>query len=99
VKSVVYFWFILAPTLKHEYAIIKKKPTLSKDATKTGNGGKMNILIIGGTTFFGQDIVELALAAGHSVTLFSRGNQQPEFWDRITHIAGDRNDQADFAGN
>lgn len=30
----------------------------------------MDILIIGGTTFFGRDMVELALAAGQRVTIF-----------------------------
>ena len=55
----------------------------------------MDILIIGGTTFFGRDIVELALAAGHHVTVFSRGNQKPDFWDHIKHIEGDRHIQAE----
>ena len=56
----------------------------------------MDILVVGGTTFFGRDIVELTLEDGHRVTVFSRGNQRPEFWERIEHIAGDRADQADF---
>ena len=57
----------------------------------------MKILVIGGTSFFGKDIVELALDAGHQVTVFSRGNQRPDFWDRIDHISGDRTDKIDFA--
>mgnify|MGYP002713231497 CR=1 FL=1 len=57
----------------------------------------MKILMIGGTSFFGKEIVELALAAGHEVTIFSRGNARPSFWDRVEHINGDRNDTADFA--
>ena len=48
----------------------------------------MDILIIGGTAFFGRDIVDLTLAAGHNVTVFSRGRQRSAFWDRIEHIAG-----------
>ena len=55
----------------------------------------MDILMIGGTAFFGRDIVELALEAGHRVTIFSRGNQKPVFWNHINHIAGDRHIQAD----
>lgn len=57
----------------------------------------MKILMIGGTAFFGKEIVELALAAGHEVTIFSRGNSRPDVWDRTDHIIGDRNDAADFA--
>ena len=34
----------------------------------------MKILVIGGTRFFGKDIVNLAPEAGHDVTVFSRGN-------------------------
>jgi nucleoside-diphosphate-sugar epimerase len=56
----------------------------------------MKLLVIGGTSFFGKDIVELALDAGHQVTLFSRGNQRPGFWNRVEHIAGDRTDSVDF---
>lgn len=56
----------------------------------------MKILVIGGTSFFGKEIVELALDAGHEVTIFSRGNARPDFWDRIDHITGDRNDAVDF---
>ena len=57
----------------------------------------MKILVIGGTSFFGKDIVELALDAGHQVTIFSRGNQRPDFWDQVDHLAGDRTDRTDFA--
>lgn len=57
----------------------------------------MKILIIGGTSFFGKEIVELALDAGHKVTVFSRGNARPDFWNQIDHITGDRNDAVDFA--
>ncbi len=57
----------------------------------------MNILIIGGTSFIGRDIVELALEAGYRVTIFSRGNQKPGFWSQINHIAGDRHIQEDVA--
>jgi nucleoside-diphosphate-sugar epimerase len=55
----------------------------------------MDILMIGGTGFFGQDIVELALEDGHHVSVFSRGNHKPAFWNHIKHIAADRHDRAD----
>lgn len=56
----------------------------------------MNVLVIGGTSFFGKDIVDIALNRGHRVTVFSRGNQRPDFWDKVEHILGDRSDQSDF---
>jgi nucleoside-diphosphate-sugar epimerase len=57
----------------------------------------VKILVIGGTSFFGKDIVDLALDAGHQVTIFSRGSQRPDFWDQVDHIFGDRTDKIDFA--
>ncbi len=56
----------------------------------------MNVLVIGGTTFFGKAIVEELLKAGHHVTVFSRGNQRPPFWDQVEHIQGDRKNPDDF---
>jgi len=56
----------------------------------------MRILVIGGTSFSGKVIVELLLQAGHQVTIFTRGNKRPEFWDRVEHIAGDRTDRNSF---
>ncbi len=52
----------------------------------------MKILMIGGTSFFGKEIVELALDAGHEVTIFSRGNARPDFWDRELHLEQYLND-------
>ena len=40
--------------------------------------------------------MEDLLNEGHDVTLFSRGNHQPPFFESIHHIAGDRNDPGDF---
>ena len=57
----------------------------------------MNILIIGGTRYMGRIMVERLLARGDRVTVFSRGVSQPEWWDQVSHIQGDRNDQRDFA--
>ena len=57
----------------------------------------MNILIIGGTRYMGKIMVERLLARGDRVTVFSRGVAQPEWWDQVSHIQGDRNDRRDFA--
>ncbi|MFN8482161.1 MAG: NAD-dependent epimerase/dehydratase family protein [Anaerolineae bacterium] len=56
----------------------------------------MRILVLGGTTFFGADIVRHLLAAGHAVAIFTRGAQRPDFWERVEHIQGDRQDYAGF---
>jgi nucleoside-diphosphate-sugar epimerase len=57
----------------------------------------MRLLVIGGTQFFGRALVEAALERGDAVTVLSRGERRPPFWDRIVHIAADRRDQAAFA--
>ncbi len=58
----------------------------------------MKILVIGGTKFFGKCIVRQLLEAGHNVSVFSRGNQQPDFLKEVQHIAGDRTAHAQFKG-
>lgn len=56
----------------------------------------IHVLVIGGTKFFGKAIVDDLLNDGHEVTLFSRGNNRPPFFDAINHVSGDRNDADDF---
>jgi nucleoside-diphosphate-sugar epimerase len=53
----------------------------------------VDVLVIGGTQFFGWDLVERLLGRGDRVTIFSRGQRRPPFWERVTHIAGDRRDR------
>jgi len=50
----------------------------------------MNVLVLGGTTFFGRAIVEQLLTRGDEVTVFSRGNTRPEWWGNVGHVNGDR---------
>ena len=50
----------------------------------------MDILVIGGTRYFGLAAVEQLLEAGHKVSIFSRGHVRPPFWKDIEHIKGDR---------
>ncbi len=54
----------------------------------------MNILVFGGTTFFGREVVEQLLARGDQITVFSRGTNRPDWWERVDHVIGDRADQA-----
>jgi 2'-hydroxyisoflavone reductase len=50
----------------------------------------MRILILGGTRFVGRHLTEAALAAGHRVTLFNRGETNPDLFPEAEHLRGDR---------
>ncbi|MCL5996899.1 MAG: epimerase [Chloroflexi bacterium] len=50
----------------------------------------MNILILGGTVFLGRALVEAALQRGHQLTLFNRGQSNPDLYPEIETIRGDR---------
>lgn len=49
----------------------------------------MRILALGGTRFVGRHIVEAARTAGHTVTVFNRG-QTPLPWHDVEQLTGDR---------
>ncbi|HMF56228.1 MAG TPA: NAD-dependent epimerase/dehydratase family protein [Pyrinomonadaceae bacterium] len=50
----------------------------------------MKILILGGTVFLGRHIVDAALVRGHEVTLFNRGQQNPELYPQVEKLHGNR---------
>jgi 2'-hydroxyisoflavone reductase len=50
----------------------------------------MKLLLLGGTRFLGRHLAEAALAAGHEVTLFHRGQTNPGFLPGAEEILGDR---------
>lgn len=50
----------------------------------------MRLLVLGGTVFLGRHLVEAALAAGHTVTLFNRGRRNPELFPGVEKLRGDR---------
>lgn len=56
----------------------------------------MKLLVLGGTSFVGRAIVEDALAAGHTVTLFSRGKTGTDLFPDVERRTGDR-DAGDYA--
>lgn len=56
----------------------------------------MKVLILGGTSFFGKDIARFFHEAGHSVTLFTRGNQRPADLPPHQLLIGDRDSKADL---
>lgn len=51
----------------------------------------MNLLILGGTRFLGRALVDEALLDGHEITLFNRGQSNPDLYPYIEQIHGDRN--------
>ena len=50
----------------------------------------MKILILGGTQFLGQHVVQAALDRGHSVTLFNRGQTDADRFPDASTLIGDR---------
>lgn len=52
----------------------------------------MNILVLGGTRFFGIPMVEQLLADGHEVTIGTRGRAADSFGDRVKRVVFERTD-------
>ena len=50
----------------------------------------MKLLVLGGTKFLGRHAVDAALAAGHEVTIFTRGQTNPDLFPEAEHLQGDR---------
>ncbi len=50
----------------------------------------MRLLVLGGTKFLGRAAVEEALARGHEVTLFNRGETNPKLFPEAEKLRGDR---------
>ena len=55
----------------------------------------MRILVLGGTQFLGRHVVDAALARGHDVTLFNRGQTRPELFPDVEKLRGDRDGDLD----
>jgi len=50
----------------------------------------LRLLILGGAKFLGRHTVDAALAAGHEVTIFTRGQTNPELFPEVERLLGDR---------
>ncbi len=55
----------------------------------------MKLLVLGGTKFLGRHAVDAALAAGHDVTIFTRGETNPELFPEVEHLRGNRDGDLD----
>ena len=52
--------------------------------------GRCELLILGGTVFLGRHLAALALARGHTLTLFHRGKHGADLFPEAAHVFGDR---------
>ena len=50
----------------------------------------MQLLILGGTRFLGRALVQAARQRGHGVTLFNRGQSNPDLFPDLEKLRGDR---------
>jgi 2'-hydroxyisoflavone reductase len=50
----------------------------------------VKLLVLGGTKFLGRAAVEAALSRGHEITLFNRGETNPELFPEAEKLHGDR---------
>lgn len=57
----------------------------------------MQILILGGTSFFGKRLVTRLLREGHAVSILTRGNSQDPFGNKVTRLRGDRNNYKELS--
>jgi nucleoside-diphosphate-sugar epimerase len=55
----------------------------------------MDLLVIGGTVFVGRAVVTEALARGHRVTVFHRGEHGEDAHPQVEHLHGDRRTDLD----
>jgi 2'-hydroxyisoflavone reductase len=51
----------------------------------------VKLLLIGGPKFLGYALIESALARGHELTTFNRGQTNPELFPEVEKVHGDRN--------
>jgi 2'-hydroxyisoflavone reductase len=55
----------------------------------------MKVLVLGGTKFLGRHAVEAALTQGHDVTIFTRGETNPDLFPEVERLTGDRDGNLD----
>ena len=59
----------------------------------------LRVLILGGTGFIGPHFVNALRSRGHTLTLFNRGKRNPELFNDLEELIGDRNGQVDALKN
>ncbi len=64
--------------------------TSTTPADATPSGPVKSLLVLGGTRFLGPAIVDAAVQAGLSVSLFNRGKSDPDAYPELERLVGDR---------
>jgi 2'-hydroxyisoflavone reductase len=59
----------------------------------------VKLLVLGGTKFLGRHAVDVALAQGHDVTIFTRGQTNPGLYPDVEHLIGDRDGNLSALGD
>ena len=84
------------PLLSHSLLSCDTDTNQDKEALEETTGKKLNILILGGTSFLGPHQIAYALERGHSITTFTRGKTKPtiyqDLFEQVTMLVGDRKD-------
>jgi 2'-hydroxyisoflavone reductase len=84
---------ITLPLLSQTLFSCASKPELDEN-TGAKSSKKLNILILGGTSFLGPHQIACALERGHSVSTFTRGKTTPtvhmELFNQVEQLIGDR---------
>ncbi|MHC4219099.1 MAG: SDR family oxidoreductase [Planctomycetota bacterium] len=76
-------------------ALATATPATAQPPATNPASRKLDLLILGGTGFIGPHIVELAVARGHSITLFNRGRTNPGLFPGLEKLKGDRDPDKD----
>lgn len=66
-------------------------PQRGTDPTQATPASPPTLLVLGGTGFIGPHLVRLAVARGHRVSVFTRGQRQADLPASVEHLVGDRN--------
>lgn len=66
------------------------QPSMSSPIPRRLDSCRVRILVIGGTQFVGRALVEEAVRRHHGVTIFHRGNLEPDDLPNVEHVHGDR---------
>ncbi len=74
-----------------------------KEESVPQGGKKLNILILGGTSFLGPHQIAYALGRGHKVSIFTRGKTKPtiytDLFEQVESLVGDRADNLEALKN
>jgi nucleoside-diphosphate-sugar epimerase len=65
-------------------------PMLVKADRRAGSLAGVKLLVLGGTLFLGRHVVEAAVERGYDVTLFNRGQTDPDLFPELERLRGDR---------